>query len=155
MKDAFLVSVIWWVIGILFAVLLVLPMGVGLLGETFIWTNMLIGWLFFSLIRSLLQFKNTMMAKSVFFRLIIFILLFPLIFWVIQSVLGLQYEWDYGNLQALVEQKYSASKASFVQEYLLKQYRFVGVGVAVLSAILIIKMVLYTWANFAAQRSGS
>ena len=95
------------------------------------------------------------MAKSVFFRLIIFILLFPLIFWVIQSVLGLQYEWDYGNLQALVEQKYSASKASFVQEYLLKQYRFVGVGVAVLSAILIIKMVLYTWANFAAQRSGS
>ena len=151
MNSKLRLSLLWWLIGALITTTVVFPFASELMDKSVFWVNVAFGIGFVVLARTLIQLRQTLLADHFYYRLVFFILLFPLIFISIEQVNHFQYVVDYDDLNVWLAEGFKAEHLRNMRSYIQSEFMFFGVGTIIGSVLMIIRLVLFTWKTLNTQ----
>lgn len=153
MKVKWRLTLLWLVIALLVALAVVLPVLKPIWGKQILLVNILFVLCTILFARTIIQFKQSLLADNFIVRLIAFILLFPFIFLSIEQINTFQYLVDYDEINNWLAAEVEPNQLRGVRSYFQSEFMLFGVGTVMTAVLLIFRMIGFTWKSLKKQVS--
>lgn len=153
MKIKWRLTLLWLVIALLVALAVVLPVLKPIWGKQILLVNILFVLCTILFARTIIQFKQSLLAENFIVRLIAFILLFPFIFLSIEQINTFQYLVDYDEINNWLAAEVKPNQLRGVRSYFQSEFMLFGVGTVMTAVFLIFRMIGFTWKSLKKQVS--
>ena len=153
MKVKWRLTLLWLVIALLVALAVVLPVLKPIWGKQILLVNILFVLCTILFARTIIQFKQSLLADNFIVRLIAFILLFPFIFLSIEQINTFQYLVDYDEINNWLAAELDPNQLRGVRSYFQSEFMLFGVGTVMTAVFLIFRMIGFTWKSLKKQVS--
>jgi prepilin signal peptidase PulO-like enzyme (type II secretory pathway) len=153
MKIKWRLTLLWLVIALLVALAVVLPVLKPIWGKQILLVNILFVLCTILFARTIIQFKQSLLADNFIVRLIAFILLFPFIFLSIEQINTFQYLVDYDEINNWLATEVDPNQLRGVRSYFQSEFMLFGVGTVMTAVFLIFRMIGFTWKSLKKQVS--
>ncbi len=153
MKIKWRLALLWLVIALLIAFTVVLPVLKPIWGMQILLVNILFVICTILFARTIIQFKQSLLADNFIVRLIAFIFLFPFIFLSIEQINNFQYLVDYDEINNWLAAEVDPNQLRGIRSYFQSEFMLFGVGTVITSVVLIFRMIGYTWKSLKKQVS--
>lgn len=153
MKVKWRLTLLWLVIALLVALAVVLPVLKPIWGKQILLVNILFVLCTILFARTIIQFKQSLLADNFIVRLIAFILLFPFIFLSIEQINTFQYLVDYDEINNWLAAEVDPNQLRGVRSYFQSEFMLFGVGTVMTAVFLIFRMIGFTWKSLKKQVS--
>ncbi len=153
MKIKWRLTLLWLVIALLVALAVVLPILKPIWGKQVLLVNILFVLCTILFARTIIQFKQSLLADNFIVRLIAFILLFPFIFLSIEQINTFQYLVDYDEINNWLAAEVDPNQLRGVRSYFQSEFMLFGVGTVMTAVFLIFRMIGFTWKSLKKQVS--
>lgn len=153
MKIKWRLTLLWLVIALLVALAVVLPVLKPIWGKQILLVNILFVLCTILFARTIIQFKQSLLADNFIVRLIAFILLFPFIFLSIEQINTFQYLVDYDEINNWLAAEVDPNQLRGVRSYFQSEFMLFGVGTVMTAVFLIFRMIGFTWKSLKRQVS--
>lgn len=135
----------WWLFTASIAFLVVLPILLNVKGFPFLWSNIAFVVAFITLTRYVFLLKYTWLARREVFKIIIFFLCIPLLFFTIQEINLFQTYLDENGVEALVGQQYPYTKRTALGKYVHSEMLLFGIGSVIAGVVFPFRLLISVW----------
>lgn len=138
-------EVSWWLFTASIAFLVVLPILLNVQGYPFLWSNIAFVVVFITLTRYVFLLKYTWMARREVFKVILFFLCLPLLFFAIQEINLFQTYLDENGVEALVGQQFPYTKRAALGKYVHSEMLLFGIGTVIAGVVFPFRLLISVW----------
>ncbi len=146
-KRLLQLELLWWLLTLALTALLILPIYNGSPRYSFLWLHVLYIVSFVTLARYLFFLRFTFLAYRPLFKLVLFFLLIPFVFYLVQELNYFQTFLDENGPEALLGQKRGQVVDLSLVSYARTQVLFFGIGSVITAILFGFRMILSIWRN--------
>lgn len=144
-KKAVQLEIFWWLFTASIAFLVVLPILLNVQGFPFLWSNIAFVVAFITLTRYIFLLKYTWLARRETFKIIIFFLCLPVLFFSIQEINLFQTYLDENGVEALVGQQFPYTKRTALGKYVHSEILLFGIGTVIAGVVFPFRLLISVW----------